>query len=123
MPRHTLPRMSNYDPTDIRSQDRAKAENDLRTKLAKDTEEADLKWLMGSKRGRRIVWRLLDRAGVFRLSFNTNSMAMAFNEGNRNEGLRILAQIHTLCPELYPVMVKEQIHDNRNADDGSRNDH
>ena len=115
--------MSNYDPTDIHSQERAKADTDLRNKLAKDTEEADLKWLMGSKRGRRIVWRLLDRAGVFRLSFNTNSMTMAFNEGNRNEGLRILAQIHTLCPELYPVMVKEQTHDNRNADDGSRNNH
>ena len=115
--------MSDYDPTDIRSQERTKAENDLRSKLAKDTEEADLKWLMGSKRGRRIVWRLLDRAGVFRLSFNTNSMTMAFNEGNRNEGLRILAQVHALCPELYPVMVKEQIHDNRNADDGSHNDH
>ncbi|HMN15201.1 MAG TPA: hypothetical protein PKD55_23020 [Bellilinea sp.] len=99
--------MSNYDPTDIRSQERAKADTDLRNKLAKDTEEADLKWLMGSKRGRRIVWRFLDRAGVFRLSFNTNSMTMAFNEGNRNEGLRILAQIHTLCPELYPIMVKE----------------
>ena len=115
--------MSNYDPTDIRSQERAKADTDLRNKLVKDTEESDLKWLMGSKRGRRIVWRFLDRAGVFRLSFNTNSMTMAFNEGNRNEGLRILAQIHTLCPELYPVMVKEQIHDSRNADDGSRNDH
>ena len=90
----------------------------------KAREEAeDFKWLLSSRRGRRIVWRFLDRAGVFRLSFNTNSMTMAFNEGNRNEGLRILAQIHTLCPELYPVMVKEQIHDNRNADDGSRNDH
>ncbi|BCB27050.1 phage endoprotease [Sulfurimicrobium lacus] len=115
--------MSNYDPTDIRSQERTRGDNDLRNKLATDTEEADLKWLMGSKRGRRIVWRLLDRAGVFRLSFNTNSMAMAFNEGNKNEGLRTVAQIHKLCPELYPVMVKEQIHDNRNDDNGSRKDH
>ena len=115
--------MSNYDPTDIRSQERAKADTDLRNKLAKDTEEADFKWLMGSKRGRRIAWRSLDRAGVFRLSFSTDPMTMAFNEGKRNEGLRTLTQIHTLCPELYPVMVKEQIHDNRNADDGSRNDH
>jgi hypothetical protein len=115
--------VSSYDPTDIRSQERAKADADLRARLAKETEEADFKWLMSSKRGRRIVWRILDRAGVFRLSFNTNSMMMAFNEGNRNEGLRILAQIHTLCPELYPVMVREQLHDNRiDPDDGSRND-
>jgi hypothetical protein len=115
--------MSDHDPTDIQSQERAKANADLRAKLAKDTEEADFRWLMGSKRGRRIVWRLLDRAGVFRLSFNTNAMAMSFAEGNKNEGLRTLTQIHTLCPELYPVMVKEQIHDHRNSDDGRRNDH
>jgi hypothetical protein len=50
-------------------------------------------------------------------------MQMAFAEGNRNEGLRILNQIHTLCPELYPVMMKEQVNDNRHADDGRRNDH
>lgn len=114
----------NHDPTDIQGQERAKSDNDLRHKLTRDTEEADLKWLMGSKRGRRIVWRLLDRAGVFRLSFNTNAMQMAFAEGNRNEGLRTLAQIHAQCPELYPVMVREQVNDNRNTDDGrSHNDH
>lgn len=110
--------MSSYDPIDIRSQERAKADTDQRNKLARDNEEADFKWLMGSKRGRRIVWRLLDRAGVFRLSFNTNAMAMAFAEGSKNEGLRLLAQIHTLCPELYPTMVKEA-NEHRNADDGS----
>lgn len=110
--------MSSYDPLDIRGQERAKSDKDVRDKVARENEESDLKWLMGSKRGRRIVWRLLDRAGVFRLSFNTNAMQMAFAEGNRNEGLRTLAQIHALCPELYPVMVKEQVNDNRiNADE------
>lgn len=109
--------MSNYDPLDINGQAQAKADADQRSRLSRDTEESDLKWLMSSKRGRRIVWRLLDRAGVFRLSFNTNAMQMAFAEGNRNEGLRVLAQIHTLCPELYPAMVREQINDNRNPDD------
>lgn len=115
--------MSDFDPIDIQGQERAQADAELRVKLSKDTEEGDFKWLMSSKRGRRIVWRQLDRAGVFRLSFNTNSMAMAFAEGGRNEGLRTLMQIHTLCPELYATMVKEA-HDNRNpADERRRNDH
>jgi hypothetical protein len=109
--------MSNYDPLDVRGQERSKEAQVLRDRLAAENEQADLKWLMGSKRGRRIVWRQLDRAGVFRLSFNTNAMTMAFAEGNRNEGLRTISQIHALCPELYPVMVKEQTNDNRNADD------
>lgn len=99
--------MSDYDPTDIRGQERKQADTELRNRLANDTEESDFKWLMGSKRGRRIVWRLLDRAGVFRLSFNTNSMQMAFNEGNRNFGNRILAMINSVSPEAFTLMMKE----------------
>lgn len=111
-----------FDPTDLRALERTKADKAVRDKMARETEEADFKWLMGSRRGRRVVWRLLDQTGVFRLSFNTNAMQMAFSEGNRNYGNRMLAMIHTLCPELYPTMVKENTHD-RTADDGSRNDH
>lgn len=108
--------MKNYDPLDIRAQERNEADKKLREKLVQENEEADLKWLMSSKRGRRIIWRLLDQAGVFRLSFNTNSMAMAFAEGNRNFGNRTLSLIHSHCPELYPQMVKENAND-RSADD------
>lgn len=99
--------MSEFDPTDVRRHERAKAEQQLQADLVKETEEGDIRWLMGSKRGRRIIWRLLDQAGVFRLSFNTNAMQMAFAEGNRNYGLRTLAQVQTLCPELYTLMAKE----------------
>ena len=111
--------MSSYDPTDIRSQERAKSEQEQRSKLAKDTEESDLKWLMGSKRGRRIVWRQLEQAGVFRLSFNTNAMQMAFNEGNRNNGNRLLAQINEVNPDAFTLMLKEakeKTNDARNDD-------
>ena len=100
--------MSNYDPLDLRGQEKAKAQRDLRERLDRENEEGDVKWLMGNKRGRRVVWRLLDTAGIFRSSFNTNAMAMAFAEGSRNSGLRILNLIHTLCPEHYNAMLKEQ---------------
>lgn len=113
--------MSSYDPLDLRGQERSKAERELRERLAREAEESDVKWLMSNKRGRRVVWRLLDQAGVFRSSFNTNAMSMAFAEGNRNYGLRMLAMIHALCPEQYPAMMKEQTDDRLN-DDGSRND-
>ena len=99
--------MSNFDPLDIRSQERAQAEADDRARLALQTEIDDLKWLMSNKRGRRFVARLLERAGVWRLSFNTNALTMAFNEGTRNEGLRLLAQITAHCPDRYTEMLKE----------------
>lgn len=108
--------MSEYDPTDIRKQERQRADKEARERNARDSEASDLKWLMSSKRGRRIVWRQLEQAGVFRLSFHTNAMTMAFNEGNRNNGNRVLELVHRVCPELYPVMVREA-NEQRNPDD------
>lgn len=82
----------------------------------------DFKRLMSSRWGRRFVWSLLERAGVWRLSFSTNAMQTAFNEGRRNEGLSLVAAIHKLCPERYAEMLQEQKqHDNRNASDDRTN--
>lgn len=99
--------MKEHDPLNLEGQKQAAAEMELTARLARESEEADTKWLMSSKRGRRIVWRLLDQAGVFRSSFNPTAMVMAFNEGNRNFGNRTLALIHQCCSELYPQMMKE----------------
>ena len=103
--------MNNYDPLDIKAQEKSKSEKDLLDRLERESEDSDVKWLMGNKRGRRILWRLLDQAGVFRSSFNTNAMTMSFAEGYKNYGLRTLASIHRLCPELYAPMMKEQTND------------
>ena len=111
--------MNSYDPTDLRGLERSREDDATRKRLANEVEELDLKWLMGSKRGRRIIWRLLEQAGVFRLSFDPNAMRMAFNEGNRNYGNRVLDLIHKTCPELYPVMVKEQNDASRSNGDGN----
>ena len=111
--------MSEYNPLDFKGQQKSKDSKKSDERIDRQNEESDIKWLMSSKRGRRLVWRLLEQAGVFRSSFNTNAMTMSFSEGNRNYGLQILNLVHTLCPELYPTMIKEQ-KNVRNADDGSQ---
>lgn len=100
--------MSLHDPIDVRSQEAAQQDARERTQLENRIEAEDIKWLMSSKRGRRIAYRLLERAGVWRLSFDTNALRMAFNEGNRNEGLALFAKVMEHCPEQFPVMLKEQ---------------
>ena len=99
--------MSNFDPTDIQAQERDAAASAERNRKAVDVEIDDLKWLMSNKRGRRFVFRVLERAGVWRLSFNTNALSMAFNEGQRNEGLRLMANITAHCPDRYTEMLEE----------------
>lgn len=113
--------MSNYDPFDIHGQQEAQEDKDLKGRINRETEESDFKWLMGSKRGRRIVWRLLEQSGVFRSSFSTTAMQMAFNEGYRNLGNRMLALIHQHSPELYPIMLKEQINGRNDGSDSRSN--
>ena len=109
--------MNTYDPTDTRALDRAHAERQTRDKAQADTEVSDVKWLMKGPRGRRHIWRQLELAGVFRSSFNTNAMTMAFAEGQRNIGLRLLGMVHEHCPELYNIMVEENTH-GKHADNG-----
>lgn len=78
-----------------------------RERLAAESEIADIQWLMTSKRGRRIVHRLLDSAGVFRISFDPNALRMAFNEGNRNQGNQLLALVTAHCPDRYAELMTE----------------
>lgn len=72
----------------------------------RDRELHDLRTVMATVEGRRFVWRLLDRAGVFRTSFTGNSTTF-FNEGQRNMGLIVLADVHEACAEKYIEMMTE----------------
>lgn len=77
-------------------------------RLAREQDRSDLCWLMSDKRGRRIMWRLLEQAGVFRTSFTApNAMTVSYNEGRRTIGLAFLAEVHDNCPVRYNDMVKE----------------
>lgn len=99
----------------VKSYNAADEEN-VRTRKRKDEsirdrELADLKMVMDSLEGRRFVWRLLDKAGVFRTSFTGNS-ATFFNEGMRNIGLIVMADLNESCPDKYLQMMTEAKSDN-----------
>ena len=85
--------------------ERADAQRAHASRLAEQQERSDVVWLMSGQRGRRVVWRWLEQAGVFRHAFAADAMTMAFAEGCRNGGLRMLAAVHAL-PE-YALMVAE----------------
>jgi hypothetical protein len=98
--------MTDHDPIDLHGQELAQADRARREKLSAQTEADDMKWLMSGKRGRRILWRLLERAGVHRSSFTGNSETF-FREGQRNMGLIYQALVFEHSPESYSVMVAE----------------
>ena len=115
----TLGSVRNYDPTDIRGQENAKADTDLRSKLAKDTEESDFMRIMGSKWGRRIVARIIARSRAGDCCFNPNALTMSFASGRQVEGEYQERLAKRLCPDNYLLMLKESSDEQRDTDDGS----
>lgn len=109
--------MPDHDPTDLVGQERDRADREKRELLEKRQEDDDVRWLMSSKRGRRMVWRLMEMAGVFRSGFSTKGrgLEMAFLAGNRNYGSQILGMVLDVCPELFPVMLKERKQDEHDS--------
>ena len=81
--------------------------NEREQKRRAQEQADDLRWFLSGPRGRRIAWRWLETAGVFRTSFNTDALAMAFAEGQRNAGLRLMDQVLAVRPDAYTQMVKE----------------
>ena len=72
----------------------------------REYELEDIKSLMSTESGRRFVARLMDIAGIHRCSFTGNSTTF-FNEGRREVGIRVYAEIQIACPELYTKMLDE----------------
>lgn len=69
-------------------------------------EDEDLRAVMSTAQGRRFLWRLLEQTGIYKLSYTGNSETF-FNEGQRNIGLKLLAEMHRVDPEHYILMTQE----------------
>ena len=66
----------------------------------------DLREVLSTRRGRRFYWRYLEICGIFRTS-NADEHQVFFNEGMRNIGLQLLADLNEAAPEVYPIMLQE----------------
>ena len=79
--------------------------------------------LMQSTSGRAYLWNELSLAHIFATSFSLDPLQMAFSEGERNCGLRLLNDIMETAPEDFILMMREQQHGRRNPDErpGSSN--
>jgi hypothetical protein len=104
--------MENLDPIDIVGQELRQAEMAQDRRTERNGQIEDFKWLMSDKRGRRFVWRLLEKSGIYRNPFTGNSQTF-FNCGQMNMGQWLMAEIHEVCPELYMLMVTEAADDKK----------
>lgn len=83
-------------------------------KLNDTQEKLDLEWILSTPQGRRFIWKFLTTAGIFQSSFTGNSTTF-FNEGKRDIGLKLLAEVTEANPDAYTLMMKESKGDNSNG--------
>lgn len=85
---------------------RAKPDDTTKLLAAQQLED-DTRWLMDDPRGRRLVWRWLAEAGLFRTSYTGEAQSTAYNEGIRSRGLAMHAQVMQHAPERFLQMLAE----------------
>ncbi|EHW4465827.1 TPA: hypothetical protein ACQ7ZT_004051 [Escherichia coli] len=93
--------MMDIDEEELRIQNERK-KHDLEQR-----EKDDIKFVMDSEQGRRVVWGLLEKGQVFGTCFNVDPNITAFNEGQRNLALVLFQRVMTHCPDQYLKMAAE----------------
>lgn len=57
--------------------------------------------------GRELLFEILDMAGIYRTTFSEDAGIAAFQEGMRQVGLRLIAQIDNVDQNSYATMRRE----------------
>ena len=80
-------------------------------KLKRDVAADDLRKVMRTPEGRRVMWRLLARCGTQRISYigHPYETHTLFLEGERNVGLMLTADLVEACKEQYLLMLQENL--------------
>jgi hypothetical protein len=69
--------------------------------------DAALAAIMQHPQTRAWMYWLLESCSMYRTTFDRSALIMAFNEGGRNVGLQITAQLMRVTPDSYTQMVLE----------------
>lgn len=93
--------MKDFDEEELRIQ------NDRKKHDLEQREKDDIKFVMDSEQGRRVVWGLLEKGQVFGTCFNVEPHITAFNEGQRNLALVLFQRVMAHCPDQYLKMAAE----------------
>lgn len=68
--------------------------------ISRRRELADVAFVLSTIEGRRFYWKLMMRCGIFKSSMTGNNTTF-YNEGERNIGLLMMADLNESDPEAY----------------------
>ncbi len=82
-------------------------EADYKAKRGRERELDDVRYVLSNVQGRRFLWRYIKECGIFQTSFTGVANTTFFREGEKNVGLRMMADINESEPEMWITMMKE----------------
>ena len=88
--------------------------------LQRDQSVLDFEAVLRLPQGRRVLLRILERAGVYRSAFAAEADVTALRLGEQNIGLWLIAQLETVGPTEYPRLLLEAAQ-NRDREEGTGN--
>ena len=93
-----------YDPTNRKDVKIAQKQ----AKVADQQRKEIVNGIMSVAPGRRWLCDLLEVCHIFSTSFSDVGLRMAFMEGQREVGIRLLMDIMSACPDQYITMMRER---------------
>lgn len=102
----------NSDPTDLdAAAERDEQEQNLDA-IHKFREQDDFKWIMSDERGRRFVWGILERSGLFSLPYDGTGEGAIRAIETTNEARLLMGLIFAYDPGAFGRMILERENDN-----------
>ena len=78
-------------------------------------ELSDLEWVLNDRRGRRVLWRLMEKSGAFAAVWDPNAAQMGRKAAWQELGQYIKDEVVEAKSEAFLQMLQEQIKENSNA--------
>lgn len=80
---------------------------ELADKLLANRIKGGMRYMMGNRSGRALMWYLLEQYGIFQDGFSSDPLVLARSSGRRSSGLQLLQLIDAYSPEKYAKMTEE----------------
>jgi hypothetical protein len=83
-------------------------EQEAERQLAQRQREDDMRAVLETGAGRRVLWRMLEHAGIYQTTFAQDSERLsALLEGKRRVGLWLIGEIATADPMAYANLLRD----------------
>ena len=79
----------------------------LKANFRKEKDADDLKYILQSFQGRRLLWRILGHCHTHGSVFNTNALVQSYNSGKQDVGHFVMGEIIKADEDAYLKMMKE----------------